>query len=136
MTSFAWQTAITSAGFLSGTMIQGLLILNYPEVDFKPYQGILLGYACLLVAIFINTVVSSRLPSIESCILVIHILGFFVVVIVIGYMAPHSTASEVFGTFINGGMWPTQGLSVMVGLIGNVFSFTGMCANYTAQYDC
>lgn len=122
----AWQTAITSAGFLSGTMIEGLLILNYPDTEFKSYQGILLGYACLLVALFFNTVVSSRLPSVESCILVIHVLGFFAIVIVIGYTAPHGSSADVFKTFLNGGGWSTQGVSLLVGLIGNVFSFTGI----------
>ncbi|CAD6571500.1 MAG: hypothetical protein ASARMPRED_004616 [Alectoria sarmentosa] len=125
MTALAWQSAITSGGFLSGSLIQGLLVLNYPDKTFHPYQVTLLGYSCLLIAVFVNTVIVELLPSIESIMLIIHIIGFFVVMIIISYMAPHSSAVDVFTVFSNGGGWPTQGLSVMVGLIGNVFSFTG-----------
>ncbi|TVY16017.1 Choline transport protein [Lachnellula arida] len=101
---FSYVVAITSSGFLAGTAIQGVLVLNYPSHDFKLYQGILIGYACIGAALFVNTVLSTRLPSIESGILIVHIFKF--------------------GSFYQG-MWPTQGLSVMVGLIGNVAAFTG-----------
>ena len=47
------------------------------------------------------------------------------VLIILSYMAPHGTASDVFTQFYNGGAWPTQGLSIMVGLIGLVFAFVG-----------
>ena len=125
MTVVAWQAAIASGAFLAGTVIQGLIILNYPNYVPQPWQGLLLIWACLLVAVFVNTVVSGLLPIVESGLLFVHILGFISVFIILCYMAPHGTAHDVFTKFYNGGEWPTQGLSFMVGLIGLVFAFVG-----------
>lgn len=85
----------------------------------------MLFWAVLLVAIFVNTVVSSMLPKIEGLILILHVLGFFAVLIPLVYMAPHGSASDVFTHFLNEGGWRTQGLSFFVGLLGNAFSFLG-----------
>ena len=42
-------------------------------------------------------------------------------------MAPvKATSTEVWTEFNNGGGWPTQALSVFVGLIGSVFANNGM----------
>lgn len=125
MTVVAWQAAIASGAFLAGTIIQGLLVLNYPDYNFERWHGTLLIWACILVAIFVNTVLSSLLPFIEGGLLFVHILGFIAIFIILVYMAPHGTAYDVFTQFYNGGNWPTQGLSTMVGLIGLVFAFVG-----------
>lgn len=125
MTVVAWQAAIASGAFLAGTIIQGLIVLNNPDYNPQKWHGTLLIWACILVAVFVNTVVSGLLPIVESGLLLVHVLGFVVVLIILSYMAPHGTASDVFTQFYNGGAWPTQGLSVMVGLIGLVFAFVG-----------
>ncbi|MCJ1319621.1 hypothetical protein MMC15_004957 [Xylographa vitiligo] len=41
------------------------------------------------------------------------------------YLAPHGSASYVFGTFLNEGSWPTQGVSFMISLNVAVFDFLG-----------
>ena len=57
--------------------------------------------------------------------LILHILGFFALLLPLIVYGPHQQASEVFGKFVNGGGWPTQGLSCMIGLVGSVFAFGG-----------
>lgn len=79
----------------------------------------------MLFAVIINTAVSSWLPKFESTILILHIFGFFGILCTLVSLGPHALASEVFQTFINGGNWPTNGLSFFVGLLGNVFAFFG-----------
>ena len=106
-------------------MIQGLIILNHPEYEIRPIYGTLLFWACIILCLFVNTVVSRLLPKIEGLMLVLHILGFFAILIPLLYMAPHSSASDTFTTFLNEGGWPTQGLSFCVGLIGTIYSFVG-----------
>ena len=80
--------------------------------------------------------ISSALPKIEGLILIIHVLGFFAILIPLVYMAPRSTAEEVFTTFLNQGLWPTEGLSFFVGIIGMVSAFLGTDAvsSRGAQY--
>lgn len=47
----------------------------------KPYQAMLLGWAVLAFAIIINTVGSKTLAHFEGLILILHILGFFAILI-------------------------------------------------------
>jgi amino acid transporter len=126
LTVGGWQGSVASGGYLTGTLIQGLIALTAPSYDAKPYQGTLLFWAVVFFAVFINAVVSSMLPKFEGLILILHILGFFGILIPLVILGPHSDASFVFTTFFNNGGWPTQGLSFFVGLIGNVFAFVGM----------
>ena len=120
-----WQALVASGGYLVGTQIQGAVILNHADYDPKGWHGTFLYWAAIFIAVIFNTVISSALPKIEGLILVIHTLGFFAIMIPLVYMAPRSTAEEVFTHFLNEGDWPTQGLSFFVGLIGVAFSFLG-----------
>ena len=112
-------------GIFVGSIVQGIIILNYPDYEPHPYQAVLLSWAVIAVAVFINTVTSSLLPVVEGFILVFHVVGFFSVLIPLVYLAPHGTAADVFKTALNEGNWPTQGLSYCVGFIGNVATFVG-----------
>ena len=77
------------------------------------------------MAVLINTVVSSLLPMLQGLILIVHVLGFFAILIPLVYMSSHRSASDVFATFLNAGGWSSQGLSFWVGVIGNVWAFLG-----------
>lgn len=126
LTVGGWQGAVASGGFLTGTLIQGLIVLTVPSYDPKGWQGTLLYWAVIFFAVFINTVISSTLPKFEGLILILHIIGFFVIMIPLVILGPHNDTADVFNTWLNGGGWPTQGVSFFVGLIGNVFAFVGM----------
>lgn len=106
-------------------MIQGLIVLNNPDYTPARWQGTLLFYAMIIFSLFFNTYLVIYLPKIEGLILIIHIGGFFGVLIPLVYLAPHSSASVVFTQFENGGAWPTQGLSFFVGIVTGVYSFLG-----------
>lgn len=125
LTATGWQASVASGGYLSGTLIQGMIVLNHPEYNFKQWHGTLLFWVVILVAVFVNTIISSLLPKLEGLILIIHVLGFFAVLIPLVYMASHGSSSSVFSNFINEGGWSTQGVSFFVGIIGNVFAFLG-----------
>ena len=116
---------MASVGYLNGSMLQGLIILTNPAYDPKPWQNVLLYWAVILFAVMINTIVSSWLPRFEAIILILHVLGFFGILFPLVVLGPHAPASDVFQNFINGGNWPTNGLSFFVGLLGNVFAFFG-----------
>ena len=121
-----WQAASASVGYIAGTLIQGLITLNNPTYQSQGWQGTLLFWAVILLAVSANTVVVSALPKIESLILIIHILGFFAILIPLVYLAKPVPAKEVFTIFLNEGEWATQGLSFFIGLAGLAFSFLGM----------
>ena len=62
---------------------------------------------------------------IESMVLVLHLGGFFGVLIPLWVLAPRNSSSVVFTQFENLGGWPTQGLSFMVGLLTSVYGLLG-----------
>ena len=124
-TVIAWQTGIASAAFLGGTMIQGLMVLNYPNYVFQRWHGTLLFYAIIALSLFVNTYLARLLPMIESAILIIHVIGFFCILIPLVYLAPHGSAASVFQQLNNGGGWSTNGLSFFVGLTTSMFAFIG-----------
>lgn len=110
-------------------MIQGLLVLNYEDYVFERWHGTLLFYAIFALSLFINTYLARLLPQFETSVLLIHILGFFAILIPLVYLAPHGSASDVFLTFTNGGGWSTDGLSFLIGLSTSQFAFLGKNEN-------
>ena len=125
MTILAWIATISTGALLSATMIQGLLVLNYESYTFERWHGTLLGWAVVLVSVFFNTVIGMVLPKVEGAFLILHILGFFAILIPLVYYGPHGTTSDVFGVYLNEGGWSSYGLSFMVGTLGLAFSFVG-----------
>ncbi|KAH7320646.1 putative GABA permease [Stachybotrys elegans] len=124
ITLAGWQAVTASAAFLIGTLFQSVIVLFTLDYVPQPWQTMLFFWAILGFAVFINTFASKTLAHFEGLILVLHILGFFGVLIPLVYLAPHGDTS-LFTTFVNSGGWPTQGLSFMVGLPAAVFSLVG-----------
>ncbi|EFX03461.1 amino acid permease [Grosmannia clavigera kw1407] len=120
-----WQTGLASLAFLAGTMIQGLLVLTQPDYVFENWHGTLLVIAITAFCIIFNTFLAGRLPMVEGMVLVVHVLGFFAVLIPLWVLAPRSTAGDVFGTFANLGGWSSTGLAFFVGLLSPVYTLIG-----------
>jgi choline transport protein len=106
-------------------MIQGLLVLNNPEYIFKPWHGTLLVIAITAFCIIFNTFLAKRLPMVEGLVLIIHLLGFFAVLVPLWVLAPRSSATQVFTEFTNLGGWSTTGLAFMVGLLSPIYTLIG-----------
>ncbi|GAB7354441.1 hypothetical protein MBLNU459_g4929t2 [Dothideomycetes sp. NU459] len=129
LTSLAWIATVATETIFAGTMLQGLLILRYPDYDAKMWQGTLFAWMVVSVAIFINVVIPGLLPKFEIFILVFHVAGFIAIITTLLVLSPHGSASSVFQTSLNEGGWPTQGLSYCVGFLGNVATFVGADAS-------
>src|SRR5438045_4936659 len=74
ITVIAWQAGMASGAFFGGTMIQGLLVLNYENYVFHRWHGTLLLYAIVAFSLFVNTFLARVLPKIEAMVLVIQVL--------------------------------------------------------------
>lgn len=120
-----WQATLALGGYLTGTLVQGLIVLNNPTYHIEGWQGTLLFWGWVLVALGSNILISSWLPKVEGVVFLIHILGFAAILIVLAEMAPRNSIEDVFHTFLNEGGWQTQGLSFMIGLTGIAFAFAG-----------
>jgi len=129
LTSLAWIATVATESIFAGLIIQGLIILDYPDYEPKQWQGTLLAWLVIALAVFINVVIPGLLPKFEVFILVFHCAGFIAIVAVLWVYSPHGSASSVFATSLNEGGWPTQGLSYCVGFLGNVATFVGADAS-------
>ena len=87
----------------------------------------LIFYAIVAVSVLFTTVLSRVFPSFEALVLILHILGFFAMLLVFVYLAPvKASASEVFGTFLNGGGFSSNAQSVLVGAVSIMWSFNAV----------
>ncbi|KAI0444454.1 putative GABA permease [Xylaria telfairii] len=127
LTITGWQALVASGALVTGTMIQGIILLTHPEYAavMKNWHGTLLLWAVVIISYGINTAVGSLLAKFEGLVLVLHILGFFAVILPLTLLSPHGSAKDVFDTWANAGLWQTQGLSMSIGILGNVFAFLG-----------
>ena len=125
LTLISWQAGCAGAAYVSGTLVQGLLILNYPKYGYQRWHGTLLFYAFTVLALFVNTYLGRLLPRIEPMMLLVHVLGFFAILIPLVYFSPHQRADFVFQEFLNLGGWSGKPLSFFVGLITALNCFLG-----------
>ncbi|OJJ45240.1 hypothetical protein ASPZODRAFT_152936 [Penicilliopsis zonata CBS 506.65] len=120
-----WLGGFASGAYLAGSQILGFVTITHPDFHPQPYQIMLIYWAYVALATGVNIGGRRLLPRFESLVLILHILGFFIVLIPLAVLGDKVDANQVFTSFHNGGGWPSMGLSFLVGLLGNTFSFTG-----------
>ncbi|KAI0118585.1 amino acid transporter-like protein [Hypoxylon sp. NC0597] len=127
LTLTGWQALIASSELLAVSMIQSIALLTHPEYreNMRDWQATLMLWAAVALSYGINTSFNKLFIRFEGVAFIIHILGFFGVVIPLVLLSDHVSTEQVFGTFSNLGGWPTQGLSFCIGIMGTVLSFLG-----------
>ncbi|KIX02539.1 uncharacterized protein Z518_08480 [Rhinocladiella mackenziei CBS 650.93] len=125
LTAIGWQVYLASVCFLVGTIIQGLIVLNDPTYVYERWHGTLLSISIVVFCIIFNTALASRLPIIEGMVLILHILGFFAIIIPLWIMAPRGNGHVVLLEFTNYGGWSSTGLSAMIGLLAPMAVLVG-----------
>ena len=142
LTAIGWQVYLASVCFLVGTIIQGLIALNIETYVWQNWHGTLLAIATIFFSIIFNTVLASRLPLIEGIVLLLHITGFFAIVLTLWIMGPRAQPAEVILTFTDNGGWNNTGLSSMIGLLSPMAVLIGydcsvhMCKSAIIMRDC
>ena len=74
---------------------------------------------------FFNTFLVKKLPLVEGIVLIVHIFGFFGVIITLWVLGPRGNAHDVFTTFNNYGGWSSDGLSAVVGILAVMIPLLG-----------
>ncbi|KAF2667741.1 amino acid transporter [Microthyrium microscopicum] len=129
LTSLAWVATVATESLFAGTMIQGLLILNYPNYVSTEWQGTLLTWLVIVVNVSINTLIPALLPKFQVAMMILHLAGFIAIMAALLKTSDIGSAASVFTSTLNTGGWPTQGLSYCVGFLGNVATFVGADAS-------
>jgi choline transport protein len=103
-----------------------LLVLNYPDYVFERWHGTLLVFAVSAFSVLFNTFLAFTLPIVETIVLVVHLLGFFCVLVPLWVLAPvKGDAHTVFTQFNNYGGWNSNGTSALVGLLAAMIPLLG-----------
>jgi choline transport protein len=121
----AWHTGIAAGGYVFANMLIGLLALNHDTYVAKPFHGTLIVIAVTVVCMFINTFFARKLPLIEKLVLILHICGFFAVLITLWVLSPRTPAAEVFGRLQDNGGWGSDGVVYLVGTVGPIYALLG-----------
>jgi choline transport protein len=117
LTSLAWIATVATESLFAGLMIQGILVLNYPDYSYARWQGTLITWAVIFINVLINVIIPGALPRFEIMIAILHLCGFVAILATLLSTADIGTARSVWLTSLNEGGWPTQGLSYCVGFM-------------------
>lgn len=128
LSAIGWQVYLAGVAFMVGSIIQGLIALNVTDYVWHAWHGTLLSIAAISFSIIFNTALAVQLPMIEGVVLILHLAGFFAIILPLWVMAPRSTAHETLLVFQNNGGWSSTGLSAMIGLTTPLSVLIG--------YDC
>ncbi|KAJ5956512.1 hypothetical protein N7501_010791 [Penicillium viridicatum] len=115
-----------SAAFAAGLQLQALITLNNPN-SYTPtrWQGMLFYWFILAYSTAVNIWGSKVLPHANTTAGVLHVVGFLVIVTVLGAMSEKHSASYVFTEFSNTSGWDNDGVSWLVGLLTTIYPFLG-----------
>lgn len=115
LTALNWQALSIASAYGSATVLQGTIVLARPSYVPQAWHTILIMWGWALFATSINLTTGRLIARFEAITLVLHLVGFFGVLIPLVYLSSHNNAGFVFNTFYNNGGWPNMGLAFLVG---------------------
>lgn len=118
--TISWQAGNALGLFLTGTLIQVVILENNLNYGFAAWQGSLLVIAVICVVASINIFGSKLVPKLQNVMLILHLMGYVCFIVPIWVNAPKATAKQVFTEFQNGGGWSSQGLAILVGQLSGI----------------
>ncbi|PYH79071.1 amino acid transporter [Aspergillus uvarum CBS 121591] len=121
----AWTAVPTGAVYVAASILQSAVAMKHPEYEPQGWHVTLVMCGILLICAILNTWLGMILPVLEVFIGIVHVLGFFAVLIPIVYLGPKADARSVFVQTFNVGGWRDITLATFVGLKGVVGAFLG-----------
>ena len=108
-----------------GLQIQGLIALNDETYIPQNWHSTLLAIAAVSICVIFNTFFARKLPLVEGVVMVLHVFGFFAILIPLWIFAPKAPSSEVWGNLQNNAGWSSTGLAFLVGMTSSVNALIG-----------
>ena len=109
-------------------MIQGVAILNNPGYNAQRWHATLIMIGFAVLAAVINTYGKKLLPLWETLAGGFHVLFFFIILIALNVASEKAPNKTVWGTLINAGGWPSDGVSFCLGFVTPAFALAGVDA--------
>lgn len=121
----AWQSNVAASAWVSSNIIVTIASVAHPSFEVKSWHPVLVFFAVIPLDIAVNTFLGRVFPVLETMSFVLHVLEYFVLIVILVYLAPKQSTHAVFHNFINGGEFPNMVTSIMVGSVNLMFGFTG-----------
>lgn len=125
ISTMAWQAGNGIGVFLTGTLIQTIILENNNDYAFPAWHGSLLVISNIGFVTAANILLSRFIPRVQTAFFVLHILAFFAVMVPICINAPKASAGEVFTGFENTGGWSSMGLALLAGQLSSIYMMCG-----------
>lgn len=125
VTWFAWVSALAGSTSSEGNILLGLVKTNHPWYNYQPWHLTVVIIGQLVAAGLLNTYAFRAVPWLEVVGAVLHVVLFFVFVIVLVALSPRHDARFVFfGTSTESG-WHDAMVSWNLGLLVPAWGFVG-----------
>lgn len=98
-----WQIGVTVGAFVSGTLLQGLLILSYPNYHSERWHGTLIAMLITFITASFNIFFAKWLPFVEDIVLFLHFAAWLAMLVPLWVLAPKANHSEVWNSFVDAG---------------------------------
>jgi choline transport protein len=112
--------------FLTGSLVQTIILINNENYGFPAYQGSLLALAVLAICYLANVYGAKTLPYWQNAVFLLHILAYFAYIVPIWVSAPAATHYQVWGEFQNEGGWSNMALAILVGQLTGISEQVGI----------
>ncbi|KAF4556959.1 Amino acid permease-like protein 19 [Elsinoe fawcettii] len=126
--TLAWQADYASVIYLGEAVLQSLIQARQPDFVFTPWQGTLVLFLLNFMAVLISFRPQRLSKYIDLMSLVVHLVGFVIVIATLVVTAVRSdrsaSAREVFTSYRQGGGY-NPGLTFLVGVVASVYPFIG-----------
>lgn len=120
-----WCVGALAGAYAAANQLVDLIAFLDPSYTPAPYQGAFITWAVIAIGVLFNTVLGALLPAFELAFLILHVIGFFAVLIPLLNLGPHGNLPQIFTEFDNEGGWSSYGLAFLIGLQGNASAFIG-----------
>ncbi|GAB7366367.1 hypothetical protein MBLNU230_g8165t2 [Neophaeotheca triangularis] len=125
ITTMAWQAGNAIGVFLTGTLVQVIVLVNNSSYAFPAWHGSLLVMSNIVFTVAANIYLSRYIPRVQTLFFVFHVLAFFCFFIPILVYAPKASARQVFTEFENTGGWSSMGFAVLAGQLSAIYMMCG-----------
>ncbi|KAL9089034.1 MAG: hypothetical protein Q9159_002752 [Coniocarpon cinnabarinum] len=122
----AWQVAGTPVLYTAAEVLEGITMLEHPQYSMTDWQQTLVMIAVLTISLLTNTLLARQFPTLETIILLVHVLGFFGVFVPLVYLSPKDGSRKIFDGLENPGGWSSPGLAFLIGTSQMMTNFIGV----------
>jgi hypothetical protein len=122
----AWQAGNAWGLILIGTLLQSIILVNYPDYAAPSWHGTLIVIACSALAVAANVYGAKWLPYWQNALFGLHILAYVGFIIPIWLNAPRASSSQVWSSWEYRGGWSSPAVAIFIGQMPALASQTAI----------